>query len=46
MIKSITNLFEQLKSQISQIDQNGVNPFCNETLHILLDGYQKDINNV
>ena len=40
MIKSITNfliiffIFQQLKSQISQIDQNGVNPFCDETLHM------------
>ena len=39
MIKSITHflivffIFQQLKSQISQIDQNGVNPFCDETLH-------------
>ena len=36
MIKSITNfliiffIFQQLKSQISHIDQNGYNPFCNE----------------
>ena len=42
MIKSITNfliiffIFQQLKSQISQIDQNGVKPFCDETLHIYL----------
>ena len=34
MLKSITNfliiffIFQQLKSQISQIDQNGYNPFC------------------
>ena len=40
MIKSIPNfliilfIFQQLKSQISSIDQYGVNPFCNETLHI------------
>ena len=39
MIKSITNfliffIFQQLKSQISKIDQNGYNPFCDETLHI------------
>ena len=40
MIKSITNfliiffIFQQLKSQISQIDQNGVKPFCDETLHL------------
>ena len=45
MIKSITNfliaffIFQQLKSQISQIDQNGVNPFCDETLQM----YLKDI---
>ena len=37
MIKSITDfliiffIFQQLKSQI---DQNGVKPFCDETLHI------------
>ena len=42
MIKSITNfliiffIIQQYKSQISQIDQNGVNPFCDETLHILV----------
>ena len=40
MIKSITHfliiffIFQQLKSQISQIDQNGYNPFCDETLQI------------
>ena len=40
MIKSITNfliiffIFQQLKSQISQIDQNGVKPFCDETLQM------------
>ena len=39
MIKSITNfliilfIFRQLKSKIYQIDQNGYNPFCDETLH-------------
>ena len=43
MIKSITNfliiffIFQQLKSQISQIDQNGYNAFCDETLHIKHD---------
>ena len=43
MIKGITNfliiffIFQQLKSQISQIDQNGVNPFCDETLHLVVD---------
>ena len=42
MIKSITNfliiffIFQQLKSQISKIDQDGYNPFCDETLHIIL----------
>ena len=42
MIKSITNfliiffIFQQLKSQISQIDQNGYNAFCDETLHIYI----------
>ena len=42
MIKSITNfliiffIFQQLKSQISQIDQNGYNAFCDETLHMLV----------
>ena len=41
MIKSITHfliiffIFQQLKSQISQIDQNGYNAFCDETLQIL-----------
>ena len=41
MIKSITNfliiffIFQQLKSKISHIDQNGYNAFCDETLHIL-----------
>ena len=41
MIKSITNfliiffIFQQLKSQISQIDQNGYNAFCDETLQVL-----------
>ena len=40
MIKSITNFLiiffisQQLKSQISKIDQNGYNPFCDETLQI------------
>ena len=40
MIKSITNfliiffIFQQLKSQIPQIDPNGVKPFCDETLHL------------
>ena len=42
MIKSIKNfltiffIFQQLKSQISQIDQNGYNTFCDETLQIYL----------
>ena len=42
MIKSITNfliiffIFQQLKSQISQIDQNGYNAFCDETLQLFL----------
>ena len=42
MIKSITNfliiffIFQQLKSQISQIDQNGYNAFCDETLHMFI----------
>ena len=41
MIKNIKNfliiffIFQQLKSQISQTDQNGFNPFCNETLHLI-----------
>ena len=39
MIKSIKKfliffIFQQLKSQISQIDQNGYNAFCDETLHM------------
>ena len=39
MIKSITNfliiffIFQQLKSQIFQIDQIRYNAFCDETLH-------------
>ena len=43
MIKSITNfliifiIFQQLKSQISQIDQNGYNAFCDETLHLFMN---------
>ena len=28
-------IFQQIKSQISQIDQNGYNPFCNETLQVV-----------
>ena len=42
MIKSITKfliiffIFQQLKSQISQIDQNEYNAFCDETLQIQL----------
>ena len=44
MIKSITNfliffIFQQLKFKISQIDQNGVKPFCDETLHIYIYMY-------
>ena len=41
MIKRITDfliifyIFQQLKSQISQSDQNGFNPFCDETLQIV-----------
>ena len=41
MIKSITNfliiffIFQQLKSQISKFDQNGYNPFCDETIHVI-----------
>ena len=41
MIKSFTHflinffIFQQLKSQISKIDQNGYNPFCDETLQLL-----------
>ena len=40
MIKCITHfliiflIFQQLKSQISKIDQHGYNPFCDETLHL------------
>ena len=40
MIKTITDvriiffIFQQLKSQISEIDRNGFNPYCDETLHI------------
>ena len=42
MIKRITHfliiffIFQQLKSQISQIDQNGYNAFCDETLHMIM----------
>ena len=45
MIKSITNfliiffIFQQLKSHISQNDQNGYNAFCDETLHLFLPEY-------
>ena len=51
MIKSINNfliiffIFQQLKSQISQIDQNGVKPFCDETLHIQFLETHNTINN-
>ena len=31
----VSYIFQQLKSEISQIDQNGVNPFCDKTLHIM-----------
>ena len=40
MMKSITHfliiffIIQQLKSQISKIDQNGYNPFFDETLHL------------
>ena len=40
MVKSITHyllivfIFQQLKSQISQIYQNGFNPFCDKTFHL------------
>ena len=40
MIKSINNyliiffLFQQFQSQMSQIDENGYNSFCNETLQL------------
>ena len=43
MIKSITNflimffIFQQLKTQISKIEQNGYNPFCDEFLHLLME---------
>ena len=42
MIKSITNFliislyFSSLNLKISQIDQNGVIPFCDETLHMVV----------
>ena len=41
MIKSIRNfliiffIFQQLQSQISQFDKNGLIGFCEQTLHIL-----------
>ena len=47
MIKSITNfliiffIFQQLKSQISQIYQNGYNAFCDKTLQILIQTFMK-----
>ena len=31
----IVSLFQQLKSQISQIDQNGYNLFCDKTLQFI-----------
>ena len=40
MIKCITNfliiffIFQQLKSQISEMDQDGFNLFCDETLQM------------
>ena len=42
MIKGITDfliffVFRQLESQIYQIDQDGINPFCDETLHLLVE---------
>ena len=49
MIKSITNfliiffIFQQLKSQISQIDKNGYNAFCDETLQMKSEFMQKPI---
>ena len=53
MIKSITNfliiffIFQQLKSQISQIDQNGYNAFCDETLHTYSQTWhQSCVNNL
>ena len=42
MVKSITHfliivcIFQQLKSQISQIGQHGFNPFCDKTLQICM----------
>ena len=48
MIKSITNfliiflIFQQLQSHISQIEKNGYNPFCDETLKIqVIESYQE-----
>ena len=41
MMQSISNfliiffIFQQLRSKISQIDQNGYKPFCDEPLHLL-----------
>ena len=34
MFLSFSFIFQQLKSQISQIDQHGYDPFCDETLPI------------
>ena len=33
-ILTIFFIFQQLKSQISKIDQHGFNSFCDETLHL------------
>ena len=52
MINSITNfliivfIFQQLKSQISQIHQNGVKPFCDETLHTCILSHNIKYNEV
>ena len=49
MIKSITNfliiffIFQQLKSQISQIDQNGYSAFCDETLHMFMVHFSEKV---
>ena len=51
MIKSITNflviffIFQQLKSQISKIYQNGYNPFCDETLQLKIYLWTVSISN-
>ena len=37
MVKSITNFLNIIFFIFQQIDQNGYNPFCDETLHIIVN---------